>query len=324
MDLAGLSKQWSDDLHTNVIPFWSNALDTVNGGYNTCLDINGTVLGDDKYMWLQGRGVWMYSRLYNTYKGVECIGSKDHVDEVVVETWFENAQLGARFLEKGKRKDNSLLFAVSATGTPLHFQRKPYAAVFYVLACLEYGAALKLRENCEVNSEEVDYWFSEAEEYFDMLRTWIDDPTILNRSGADTPSGADIPAEAAAGAIPRTDVKRASSLADVMCLASLAEELLKKIPSKAEQWMLHVVDAQSRVSKHYNAEKRVFMEVVYGEGVSEDGFATFAGRVVNPGHSIEVAWFLLHLCEISPSEKLQNMAFEVLEGSLELGWVTDS
>ena len=46
---------------------------------------------------------------------------------------------GARFLEKLKDPIGRLYFAVSRDGSrPLHFQRKPYAAVFYVLACIEH------------------------------------------------------------------------------------------------------------------------------------------------------------------------------------------
>ena len=45
-----------------------------------------------------------------------------------------------------------------------------------------------------------------------------------------------------------------------------------------------------------------------------------AGRLLNPGHSIEVAWFLLRLCKLSPDDGLQEMALAALEGSLKLGW----
>ena len=40
----------------------------------------------------------------------------------------------------------------------------------------------------------------------------------------------------------------------------------------------------------------------------------------NPGHSIEVAWFLLQMCEVAPDPPLQLLALAVIEASLELGW----
>ena len=48
--------------------------------------------------------------------------------------------------------------------------------------------------------------------------------------------------------------------------------------------------------------------------------STPQGRFFNPGHSIEVAWFLLHMCEVVPDDALSELALNVLEGSLEMGW----
>ena len=165
--LPEMSAQWKSDLLTNVVPFWqSNSIDTEYGGYYTCLDQDGSMLSDVKYMWLQGRAVWTWSRLHNT-PGLA-------PDKKTNDLWFENAANGAAFLEKGKKADGSLLFAVSRSGeTPLHFQRKPYAAVFYVLACLEYGEALKVRGG---SASAVQVWFAEAVSYFEKLHGWIDNP----------------------------------------------------------------------------------------------------------------------------------------------------
>ena len=35
------------------------------GGYFTCLDREGNVFDTDKFIWLQGREVWLFSMLYN-------------------------------------------------------------------------------------------------------------------------------------------------------------------------------------------------------------------------------------------------------------------
>ena len=63
----------------------------------------------------------------------------------------------------------------------------------------------------------------------------------------------------------------------------------------------------------------VFLEHCATQGLSG---ATPAGRVFNPGHSIEVAWFLLRMCDALPggSTRHEQLALRVLEGSLELGW----
>ena len=43
----------------------AHSLDTECGGYFTALSRSGALLDDTKYVWLQGRAVFMWSRLYN-------------------------------------------------------------------------------------------------------------------------------------------------------------------------------------------------------------------------------------------------------------------
>ena len=44
---------------------------------------------------------------------------------------------------KAKGADGKLFFSTSREGEPLHFQRKPYAAVFYSMGLLEFSKAVK-------------------------------------------------------------------------------------------------------------------------------------------------------------------------------------
>lgn len=66
MDFKKLANQYKDELLDNVLPFWlKNSQDHEYGGYFTCLDREGKVFDTDKFIWLQGREVWMFSMLYN-------------------------------------------------------------------------------------------------------------------------------------------------------------------------------------------------------------------------------------------------------------------
>ncbi|XP_033273575.2 N-acylglucosamine 2-epimerase isoform X3 [Orcinus orca] len=48
-----------------VVAFWlEHSHDQEHGGFFTCLGRDGQVYDDLKYVWLQGRQVWMYCRLY--------------------------------------------------------------------------------------------------------------------------------------------------------------------------------------------------------------------------------------------------------------------
>ena len=71
MDLKKLANQYKDELMNNVLPFWlDHSQDTEYGGYFTCLDREGNIFDTDKFIWLQGREVWMFSMLYNRWRSV--------------------------------------------------------------------------------------------------------------------------------------------------------------------------------------------------------------------------------------------------------------
>ncbi|CAM5173919.1 unnamed protein product [Eretmochelys imbricata] len=50
-----------------AIGFWArHSHDPEHGGFFSCLGRDGAVYDDVKYVWLQGRQVWVYARLYRT------------------------------------------------------------------------------------------------------------------------------------------------------------------------------------------------------------------------------------------------------------------
>lgn len=52
-----------------VIAFWmEHSHDQEHGGFFTCLGRDGKVYDHLKYVWLQGRQVWMYCRLYRSFE----------------------------------------------------------------------------------------------------------------------------------------------------------------------------------------------------------------------------------------------------------------
>jgi mannose/cellobiose epimerase-like protein (N-acyl-D-glucosamine 2-epimerase family) len=53
-------------------------------------------------------------------------------------------------------------------------------------------------------------------------------------------------------------------------------------------WMPYVEDAMRRVVKHFDTERKCFMETV--DPVTGVDHSSMGGRFFNPGHSIEVAW----------------------------------
>lgn len=69
-DLRDLRDHYSRYLFDEYLPFWDrHGIDHEYGGFLCALDHDGTLIDDRKYMWYQGRGLWVYSYLYEHFGG---------------------------------------------------------------------------------------------------------------------------------------------------------------------------------------------------------------------------------------------------------------
>ena len=68
------ARYWSD-LFDSVLPFWEqHGVDKEYGGVLCFLDYDGTRVNTDKFLWFQGRAIWIYSYLYNNF------GDRKHLE----------------------------------------------------------------------------------------------------------------------------------------------------------------------------------------------------------------------------------------------------
>lgn len=157
--LNAYAARYRRDLLESVVPFWlRHALDREHGGYFTCLDRDGSIYDTRKYVWLQGRAIWMFSRLYNALERRQ--------------EWLDAAELGVGFLRRNARDPRGrLYFSLTRDGRPHFYQRKPYAAVFYQMGLLEYARATG-DQSC----------LAEAVEVFWQIVGWIADPALMGRA----------------------------------------------------------------------------------------------------------------------------------------------
>ena len=124
MDFKQLEKQYRDELLQNVIPFWlEKSQDKEYGGYFTCLDRQGNVFDTDKFIWLQGREVWLFAMLYNRVEKRQ--------------EWLDCAIQGAEFLKKYGHDGNlNWYFPLDRQGNPLV---EPYNIFSYTFATMAFG-----------------------------------------------------------------------------------------------------------------------------------------------------------------------------------------
>jgi len=119
-----LALQYKTELFEDVIPFWlTHSQDKEFGGYFTCLDRQGNVFDTDKFIWLQGRQVWLFSMLYNKVEKRK--------------EWLDCAIQGAEFLkEYGHDGNFNWFFSLTREGKPLV---EPYNIFSYTFAAMAFG-----------------------------------------------------------------------------------------------------------------------------------------------------------------------------------------
>lgn len=128
MDFKELANKYKTELLDSVLPFWlNNSIDKEYGGYFSCLDRDGSVYDTDKFIWLQGREVWLFSMLCNK------LGKKQE--------WLDAAIQGAEFLKKyGHNGDYDFYFSLTREGKPLV---EPYSIFSNTFACMAFAQLAK-------------------------------------------------------------------------------------------------------------------------------------------------------------------------------------
>ena len=123
-----LAKLYRDTLLNDVIPFWEkHSIDWEVGGYFSCMDRAGNVFDTDKFMWMQCRQVWTFSKLYNEIEKKE--------------QWLRIAKNGADFLAShGMDKEGNWYFSLDRYGNPLV---QPYNIYSDCDACIGFSQYAK-------------------------------------------------------------------------------------------------------------------------------------------------------------------------------------
>ncbi len=153
MDLEKFTELYKSELLDNVLPFWlKHSQDKEFGGYFSCLKQDGEVFDTDKFIWLQGRQVWMFSTMYNQVEKRQ--------------EWLDCAVQGAEFLKKYGHDGNfNWYFSLTQEGKPLV---EPYNIFSYTFATMAFGQL-----NLATNNEE---YGNIAKETFKIILSRVNNP----------------------------------------------------------------------------------------------------------------------------------------------------
>jgi N-acylglucosamine 2-epimerase len=128
-ELETLKEFYSNQLLNNTVPFWfPRSFDNEYGGFLLMRDADGSLIDDDKAVWIQGRATWLLATLYNTVEKKQ--------------EWLDGAKLGYEFLNKFCfDEDGQMFFHVTRDGRPIRKRRYFFSETFYVIAAAAYAKA---------------------------------------------------------------------------------------------------------------------------------------------------------------------------------------
>ena len=133
---TGIRLSWSElkqflhqHLTEHVLPFWfPKLIDQKYGGLNNCVQDDGEVLSTEKYLWSQGRALWVLSKLFND------------IDQD--SKWLEMATPIFKLLtDYGRNTDREWHFSLNADGTPAREPQSIYVDGFCIYGLTEYAKA---------------------------------------------------------------------------------------------------------------------------------------------------------------------------------------
>lgn len=128
-ELEELKIFYANRLLNNTLPFWfPRSFDQEYAGFLLMRDADGSLIDDDKAVWIQGRATWLLATLYNTVEPRS--------------EWLEGARLGYDFLCRHCfDSDGRMFFHVTRDGRPIRKRRYFFSETFFVLAAAAYAKA---------------------------------------------------------------------------------------------------------------------------------------------------------------------------------------
>ena len=276
------------ELYENVLPFWEKYTpDFEFGGVFTCFSNNGSdLLSEDKYIWSQGRMLWVLSRIL----------SHGEINGERFEKLNRLADKTAEFLMQHSRLENgNCVFLTDREGN-IKLSGGVYDASFYADCFVILGTA-------EYASYKKDY---------DALAFSLDLYLHTKKrveSGNFRTDPYPVPKGYRTHGITMILTNTARTLADAM--SALCHPDADKISADAYGFAKDTLDS-------FTDENFILHEMVRTDGSFDT--ESQIGRYVNPGHTIEDCWFMETEWQRFGDKERYEKTKKVLKNALRLGW----
>ncbi|MDY0303218.1 MAG: AGE family epimerase/isomerase [Sphaerochaeta sp.] len=277
--LLKLEKKYSGELFDNVIPFWLRySLDKECGGYCSCIDYDGTVFDTDKYAWMQGREIFVFSKLCILY------GIKDE--------WRNAAKHGVDFmLAHGKAMNGDYYFALDRSGRPLI---QPYNIFSDCFLCIGFADYSLIAETEEERTRAKD----EALRLYQRIQIRKSNPKGV--WSKQVPGG-------------RSLQVMSMPMIEAMLAIELQGFLGDDVVQQKEDEVLRLF-----LDRHVDRNRKCVFERVNPDGSLM--LDVMEGRLLNPGHALEILWFLMTIAEGRHDQATIDDLSEIMLWCIDRGW----
>lgn len=201
--------------------------------------------------------------------------------------WLEIARLGYEFLvRRCFDTDGRMFFELTRDGRPIRKRRYWFTEAFAVSAMSEYYKASGDREA-----------LCRAKELFEQIVGYYKNPESLPQKYI-------------------TENFQIKSHNMRMVLVSTAQNLMEAEYDPVYEDMIHLVITEL-FRDFVKEDKRALLECIAIDGSYLD---TPLGRRINPGHSMETAWFVLREAERTGDRELIERTGKLIKWSMDWGW----
>lgn len=190
------------------------------------------------------------------------------------------------FLPKCTDKDGRMYFTVTNDGRELQKRRYYFSETFAAIGCAEYYKATGKEEALE----KAEQYFTVAYECFKGIRKTT--PKI------------------------NPENQKMKALSPIMIMLSTAQTMRSLENENKEKYNQIAGECLNEILNGGFLTERGLLE---GVSISGEFVDSPSGRIVNPGHSLEAAWFVMLEGIITNNESVINKGMEIIDITLPLG-----
>lgn len=280
----GKKEFYTEQICCSFLPFWEKAVDKQRGGIYTCFNNTGdTLLSTDKYVWSQGRYLWLWARLISLIRrGLLPLNETAYMDDL---------RLGVSFImEHAFLPNGNCVFLLDENGAH-KLSSEVYDSSIYVdcFVCLGFSEYASLTGDLKVLDKASDIYKNITRRLEGEYHTM---PYPIPKGGR-------------IFGIPMFAMHVGQELSNAM----------RKLHHPQE------VEVRRKACAFFDILMSDFLTGPYNkEMILPSDSGTLLASHLTPGHTLECAWFMMHLMRDTGDFSALSKIEAASRYALEKGW----